>query len=67
MNHFWKGNKSKNTFFGSNFTQNVFDGENGFINWCFFFLHFLKVTDFWVKFDAKNGFLDSIPFQKCIQ
>ena len=31
-----------------------------------FFCHFLKKTAFLIKFDIKNGFSDSFPFQKCI-
>ena len=30
------------------------------------FCHFLKKSSFLVKFDIKNGFSDSFPFQKCI-
>ena len=31
-----------------------------------FFCHFLKKSSFLVKFDIKNEFSDSFPFQKCI-
>ena len=30
------------------------------------FCHFLKKTEFLIKFDIKNGFSDLFPFQKCI-
>ena len=30
------------------------------------FCYFLKKSAFVVKFDIKNGFSDSFPFQKCI-
>ena len=30
----------------------------------FFFAIFFKKSSFWVKFDIKNGFSDSLPFQK---
>ena len=32
----------------------------------FFFCHFLQKSAFLTKFDIKNGFSDSFPFQKCI-
>ena len=53
-------------------TQNCFFSLSQFFFFFFFFTkvifgHFLKKSAVYlVKFDIKNGFCDSFPFQKCI-
>ena len=48
-------------------TQNfVFSLSKNFFYQNVTFCHFLKKTEFLIKFDIKNGFSDLFPFQKCI-